>query len=916
MERLWTSGSHGKNKELVERLQLYGIIKSKKVAEVMEAIDRGVFVPPGSAPYVDSPVPIGYNATISAPHMHAACLELLEEHLQPGMKALDVGSGTGYLTACFAMMVGPQGRAVGVEHIPELVDFSINNIKNSAASTLLKEGSLSVRVTDGRLGWPDLAPYDVIHVGAAAPEIPQPLIEQLKPGGRMVIPVGTIFQDLQVVDKKMDGSVSIRSETPVRYVPLTTAAAAAAPTDSNSIVNRRRRIHSRRCSSILRSNNISCPPLNLALKLPSSPFPLLLNSNRCRRRFAPPLRAASSPSSSSSSSFPLGANLGLRIGVPDVENNGNVGFLGRLRSGLLLLRYVFPGGSWWKLDQEEGMKVNAEEQDRGKKGLSVITALRRMWELVAKDRLVIFLAFASLLFAALSEVSIPHFLTASIFSAQTHESMMFYRNARLLVLLCFISGIFRRMREMLYDSLLFQDVSFLDNETVGDLTSRLGSDCQQVSRVIGNDLNLISRNLLQATGALIYLFILSWRLTLSTLLICTALLTIVLFYGRYQKKAAKLTQELTASANEVAQEALSLFRTVRVYGTEKQEFGRYVNWLERLSEVSLRQSVAYGYCSLSFNFLYHSTQVIAVLVGGISILSGQMTAEQLTKFILYSEWMIYSTWWVGDNWSSLMQSIGARLKLQKLVGHIDFVDVSFSYPSRSMVPVLKQVNLSVHPNEVVAIVGLSGSGKSTLLNLLLRLFEPTNGQILVDGVPLSDLDIKWLRQNIGYVGQEPRLFRMDISSNIRYGCPREVGREEVEWAAKQAYAHEFISALPNGYGTLVDDTLLSGGQKQRIAIARAILRDPTILILDEATSALDAESEYYVKEVLRTMQNSSSIKRTIFVIAHRLSTIQAADRIIVMDAGRIVEMGKHMELIQRDGLYARLVRRQADAFAY
>ncbi|CAL9131237.1 unnamed protein product [Musa textilis] len=225
LRRLWTSGSHGKNKELVERLQLYGIIKSKKVAEVMEAIDRGVFVPPGSAPYVDSPMPIGYNATISAPHMHAACLELLEEHLQPGMKALDVGSGTGYLTACFAMMVGPQGRAVGVEHIPELVDFSINNIKNSAASTLLKEGSLSVHVADGRLGWPDLAPCDAIHVGAAAPEIPQPLIDQLKPGGRMVIPVGTMFQDLQVVDKKMDGSVSIRSETPVRYVPLTSKAA-------------------------------------------------------------------------------------------------------------------------------------------------------------------------------------------------------------------------------------------------------------------------------------------------------------------------------------------------------------------------------------------------------------------------------------------------------------------------------------------------------------------------------------------------------------------------------------------------------------------------------------------------------------------------------------------------------------------
>ncbi|XP_008797095.2 protein-L-isoaspartate O-methyltransferase-like isoform X2 [Phoenix dactylifera] len=225
MEHFWTSGPSDKNKAMVEYLQQYGIIKSKKVAEVMEAIDRGLFVPAGNPPYVDSPMQIGYNATISAPHMHATCLELLKEHLQPGMHALDVGSGTGYLTACFAMMVGPEGRAVGVEHIPELVTSSIENIKKSAAASLLKEGSLSVHVTDGRLGWPELAPYDAIHVGAAAPEIPQPLVEQLKPGGRMVIPVGTLFQDLKVVDKKLDGSINVRSETSVRYVPLTSRAA-------------------------------------------------------------------------------------------------------------------------------------------------------------------------------------------------------------------------------------------------------------------------------------------------------------------------------------------------------------------------------------------------------------------------------------------------------------------------------------------------------------------------------------------------------------------------------------------------------------------------------------------------------------------------------------------------------------------
>ncbi|XP_012079946.1 protein-L-isoaspartate O-methyltransferase 1 isoform X2 [Jatropha curcas] len=221
MERYWAGSGINKNKAMVENLQHYGVISSKKVADVMETIDRALFVPDGTPAYVDSPMAIGYNATISAPHMHATCLQLLEEHLKPGMHALDVGSGTGYLTACFAIMVGPQGRAVGVEHIPELVTFSIKNIEKSAAAPLLKEGSLSVHVGDGRQGWPEFAPYDAIHVGAAAPEIPQALIDQLKTGGRMVIPVGNIFQDLKVIDKNQDGSISIRSETSVRYVPLT-----------------------------------------------------------------------------------------------------------------------------------------------------------------------------------------------------------------------------------------------------------------------------------------------------------------------------------------------------------------------------------------------------------------------------------------------------------------------------------------------------------------------------------------------------------------------------------------------------------------------------------------------------------------------------------------------------------------------
>ncbi|CAL5418877.1 unnamed protein product [Camellia sinensis] len=649
----------------------------------------------------------------------------------------------------------------------------------------------------------------------------------------------------------------------------------------------------------------------------------------------------SAPKSASINGFPTQT---ISEDSPEDSGQSNVEFSESLRRWIGFVRSILPGGSWWSFSKDVEVVMAA-------KPVTVWLALRRMWELIATDRWVIFAAFSALILTALellrtilefSEISIPHFLTASIFSAQSGEIMVFHWNVRLLVLLCLIAGICRhgsdsmvkRMRETLYSSLLYQDILFFDSETVGDLTSRLGADCQQVSRVIGNDLNMILRNALQGTGALIYLLILSWPLGLYTLAICSTLSAIMLLYGQYQKKAAKLTQEFTASANEVAQETFSLMRTVRVYGTENQELGRYKHWLGKLADISLRQSAAYGFWNLSFNILYHSTQVIAVLIGGMYILRGQITAERLTKFILYSEWLIFSTWWVGDSLSSLMQSVGASekvfrlmdlspsdqflaqgLKLQRLMGRIEFVNVSFYYPSRPTVPVLKNVNLSVHPNEVIAIVGLSGSGKSTLVNILLHLYEPTSGQILIDGFPLKDLDIKWLRERIGYVGQEPRLFRMDVSSNIRYGCTRDIKQEDVEWAAKQAYAHNFISSLPNGYKTIVDDDLLSGGQKQRIAIARAILRDPTILILDEATSALDAESEHYVKGVLRAVRNDLKSKRTVMVIAHRLSTIQAADRIVVMDGGQIVEMGDHWELLTKDGLYARLTKRQADAVA-
>ncbi|GAA0165723.1 ATP-binding cassette [Lithospermum erythrorhizon] len=619
----------------------------------------------------------------------------------------------------------------------------------------------------------------------------------------------------------------------------------------------------------------------------------------------------------------------------------------------------FSFGSWWSLSS---YNINGSEKFPPlAKNVTVVEAFWRIWGLIEDDKWAVYVAFAALTVAALSEISIPAVLTMSIFSAQRGETAAFYRNAQFLAILCVSSGIcsglrsgcfaianmtlVRRLRETLYDALLHQDIYFFDVEAVGDLTSRLGTDCQRLSRIIGNDLHLIIRNTLQGTGALINLLTLSRPLALSTLAICLILSTIFLLYGRYQKNAAKITQEFTAMANEVAEGTLSLIRVVRAYGTEQEELERFMRWLEKLTFVGVRETAAYGLWNLSFTTLYRSTQVIAVIFGGLAIIAGQTSAEQLTKYILYCEWLIYAAWRIQDNMSSLLQSTGAcekvfqlmnflpsdqflseGFKLERLRGQIEFVDVSFHYPSRRVfiggqilltfksgqVPVLENVNFSIKGGDVVAIVGPSGSGKSSLVNLILRLYEPTSGQILIDNFPLQDLNIRWLRGRIGFVGQEPHIFHMDIKSNITYGCYKAVSQEDIERAAKQAYAHHFISSLPHGYETLVDDNLLSGGQKQRIAIARAILRDPDILILDEATSALDAESEHYIKELIYSLKNGFKM-RTIIIIAHRLSTIEAADRIMVTDSRQIAEVGEHQELLEKGGLYARLMRKQRDA---
>jgi ABC-type multidrug transport system fused ATPase/permease subunit len=322
-----------------------------------------------------------------------------------------------------------------------------------------------------------------------------------------------------------------------------------------------------------------------------------------------------------------------------------------------------------------------------------------------------------------------------------------------------------------------------------------------------------------------------------------------------------------------------------------------------------------------------STGAIAAVMGygGRLVMQGVMSVGQLTSFLVYTLVVAVSFGALGDLWADFMRATGAAERVFELVdrvptipaaggivpphvdGSIELAHVDFAYPARADVTVLSELDLRIDPGQVVAVVGSSGAGKSTIAALLSRLYDPTRGAVLLDGRDLRELDPHWLRRQIGVVAQEPMLFSSTIGDNIRYGKV-EATDAEVEAAARAANAHEFVSRFPQGYATRVGErgVQLSGGQKQRVAIARAVLKNPKILVLDEATSALDAESEHLVQEALDRLLEG----RTTLVIAHRLSTVKNADRVLVLDGGRIVQQGTHAALVLEAGLYRKLVERQ------
>ncbi|XP_072297790.1 mitochondrial potassium channel ATP-binding subunit isoform X2 [Eucyclogobius newberryi] len=484
------------------------------------------------------------------------------------------------------------------------------------------------------------------------------------------------------------------------------------------------------------------------------------------------------------------------------------------------------------------------------------------------------------------------------------------------------------MRKTLFSSLLRQDVAFFDANKTGQLVNRLTADIQEFKSSFKLVIAQGLRSVTQTVGCFVSLYLISPKLTGLTVVVLPCLVGGGALMGSLLRKLSRAAQEQVAKATGVADEALGNVRTVKAFAMEDRELQLYAHEVDKSCEMneSLGNGIAIfqGLSNIALNCIVLGT----IFAGGTLISSNEMSPGELMSFLVASQTVQRSLASISILFGQMVRgmssgarvfeylalhptipiNVGGRIPYHSLIGRVDFMNVYFSYPTRPGHQVLKKLNLTLPPCKTVAIVGESGGGKSTVASLLERFYDPNSGVVMLDGLDIRTLDLAWLRgQVIGFINQEPVLFGSSIIENIRFGKP-EASDAEVVNAAKQANAHGFVMSFPDGYNTVVGErgVTLSGGQKQRIAIARALIKNPSILVLDEATSALDAESERVVQEAL----DRATRGRTVLIIAHRLSTIQGADLICVMSNGKIVESGTHVELLSKGGLYADLIRRQ------
>jgi ATP-binding cassette subfamily B protein len=483
------------------------------------------------------------------------------------------------------------------------------------------------------------------------------------------------------------------------------------------------------------------------------------------------------------------------------------------------------------------------------------------------------------------------------------------------------------LRRDLFDHVVRLGPAWFEIKRSGDVMSRISADAQLIEQVIGSSASVALRNTLMCIGGVVMLVVTNPKLALWTLAVVPLTVVPIIVFGRQVKALSRESQARMGEMVSEGAETLDGVRTVQAFAQEDRAARRFGEATERAFVAATRRVSRRAIMTTLVIFIVFSAVGFLLWMGGHDVLTGRISAGDLSAFVFYAVLVASSGGAISETIGDLQRASGAAERLAELraeapsiaepahprplprpvKGAVSFEEVSFRYPTRTDALALDRFDLAIAPGETVAIVGPSGAGKTTAFNLLLRFYDPEKGTIRLDGIDIRDLALGDLRRSLAVVPQDPTLFSTSVTENIRYGRP-DASEAEVRAAAEAASALGFIEALPHGFATDLGarGVRLSGGQRQRIAIARALLCDPAVLLLDEATSALDAESELAVQQALdRVMRN-----RTTLVIAHRLATVQKADRIVVLDQGRVVDVGTHAELVRRRGLYARLAELQ------
>jgi ATP-binding cassette subfamily B protein len=488
------------------------------------------------------------------------------------------------------------------------------------------------------------------------------------------------------------------------------------------------------------------------------------------------------------------------------------------------------------------------------------------------------------------------------------------------------------LRREVFEHVLRLSPAWFETARTGDILSRLTADVTLLQSLIGSAISQGIRNVLTGTGAFGMLLVTSPKLAGIVALVVPLVVAPMVLFGRREKRLSRAAQERIADLGDTAEEVLAGLRTVQAFTQEPAARARFAGRVDTAVAAAVRRINSRSLLILLVILLGFGAITFSLWVGGRDVVAGRMTGGELAAFVLYAVMLASSGASLSEVWGEIQRAAGAAERIFDLLavppgiaappspavlpspprGRIAFEDIRFEYPTRPGQPALDGFSLVVEPGETVALVGPSGAGKTTVLQLLLRFYDPQAGRVTLDGIDIRGVDPAALRARLGLVPQDPVVFSADAWENIRFGRPS-ASDAEVRAAAEAAVAGGFLDALPQGFSTFLGTkgVMLSGGQRQRLAIARAILRDPAVLLLDEATSALDAESEQAVQQALTVAARG----RTTLVVAHRLATVRRADRIVVMEAGRIVATGTHEALVRQGGLYGRLAALQFGAAA-